>query len=86
MDSLQDMDMMDMNVLDEADIDNNGPGNEDEEDMKDENGNDEELDDALLAPVDDEVGQEVFPQHLYFACNEMVTDLFLQHFDVESQC
>lgn len=65
MDSLQEMDLRDMNVLDEADIDNGVPAGYQDGDMKEELGNEEEYnedeDSENLAPSNenDEVCSEV---------------------------
>ncbi|KAL2089815.1 hypothetical protein ACEWY4_014503 [Coilia grayii] len=64
MDNFQDMDLMDMNVLDEADIDNGGPGGYQDSDMKDENGNDEDNDEDkdfenFAPPTDNDEEMEV---------------------------
>ena len=69
MDSLHDMDLMDMNVLDEADIDNGVPAGYQDGNTKEENGNEEEDDEdefdedeeILIPSIDnDEVWYEVF--------------------------
>lgn len=65
MDSLQEMDLRDMNVLDEADIDNGVPAGYQDGDMKEELGHEEEdnedEDSENLAPSNenDEVCSEV---------------------------
>ncbi|XP_041912784.1 scaffold attachment factor B1 isoform X7 [Alosa sapidissima] len=55
MDSLQEMDLRDMNVLDEADIDNGITAGDQDCDMNEENGNEEEdhEDDEILAPTNE---------------------------------
>lgn len=79
MDSLQEMDLRDMNVLDEADIDNGVPAGYQDGDMKEELGNEEEYnedeDSENLAPSNenDEVCSEVCSDCSSLCCLSWIT-------------